>query len=62
MKAMKQFLGFLAVALLVFSSVQAVAGPFKLEPGRKNVGILIMDDIFIVELCNAHCLYSCPRQ
>ena len=50
MKAKHQFLGFLAVALLVFSSVQAVAGPFKLEPGRKNVGILIMDDIFIVEL------------
>ena len=49
MKAMMQLLGLLAAASLAFPSLQAWAGPFKLEQGRKNVGIVIMDEIFIVE-------------
>ena len=50
MKSMRQILGLLAAALLAFPSVQAWAGPFKMEQGRKNVGIIVMDEIFIVEL------------
>ena len=49
MKAMRKFLWFLAAALFAFPSMQAWAGPLKLEKGRKNVGIVIMDEIFIVE-------------
>ena len=49
MNGMKRYLGLVAAALFAFSSVQAWAGPFKLEQGRKNVGIVIMDEIFIVE-------------
>jgi transcriptional regulator GlxA family with amidase domain len=49
MRAIRHFLWVLAAALFASWSVQALAGPFKLVEGRKNVGIVIMDEIFIVE-------------
>jgi len=50
MKAMGQVVRLtMAAALLAFLSTAVWAGPFKLEQGRKNVGIVIMDEIFIVE-------------
>lgn len=51
MNATRQVIRFMmAAAVLAFASAELWAGPFKVEPGRKNVGIVIMDEIFIVEL------------
>jgi transcriptional regulator GlxA family with amidase domain len=49
MRTIRHFLWVLAAALFASWGVQAWAGPFKLVEGRKNVGIVIMDEIFIVE-------------